>query len=71
METKSLIEVIEKLSDTDNSIGLKFQHSNGSQSAVYFPKEDTVSLYESLIIAANYIAEHMIEKNISILNEST
>ncbi len=69
METKSLIQVIEKLSDTDNSIGLKFQHSNGSQSAVYFPKEDTVSLYESLISAANYIAEHMIEKNVSILNE--
>lgn len=69
METKSLIEVIEKLSDTDDSIGLKFQHSNGSQSAVYFPKEDTVELYESLLSSANYIKEHMIEKNISRLNE--
>ena len=63
------IEVIEKWSEDDDSIGLNFVHSDGSMSAVFFPKEEVDALYEALLNAADYIKQNMIETNVSYLNE--
>jgi hypothetical protein len=63
------IEVIERWSEDDDSIGLKFILPNGGMSAVLYPKEKTIELYEALLNAADYMKKHMVEKNVSYLNE--
>jgi len=48
------IEVIEKLSEEDDSIGLNFVHSNGTESTVLFPKKEITELYCELIKTVEY-----------------
>lgn len=55
------IEVIERLSEDDDSIGLNFVHSDGSMSTVLFPKEETDKLYGELLKVTNYMFKHMLK----------
>lgn len=63
------IEVIERLSEDDDSIGLNFVHSDEGMSTVLFPKEKTIELYEALLNAADCMKKRMIETNTSTINE--
>lgn len=63
------IEVIERWSEDDDSIGLKFFLPNGGMSAVLYPKEKTIELYEALLNAADYMKKRMVETNTSTTNE--
>ena len=55
------IEVIERLSEDDDSIGLNFVHSDGSMSAVFFPKEEVDTLYGQLLKTLYYLEKNVIK----------
>ena len=70
------IEVIEKLSESkedENFFALNFVFSNDINSSInptlVFLKEETIEVYEALLNAADYMKKHMVEKNISRINE--
>ena len=74
---KNLIEIIEKPSEPDDFIDLKFNnentkkdeslslmfnHDNGSKTQVFFNEADNENLYLSLVKTVEYFKEHIIKE---------